>query len=102
MSGLRVLWPEDAVADDGDAVLDGPAILPFHADRAFRQWRFDVVARAQALYENRTCPACDYPVVEPIELDDPILNRKGLPIPGTATLVGFRCRGCRTEWSANR
>ncbi|MDZ4684217.1 MAG: hypothetical protein SH850_03955 [Planctomycetaceae bacterium] len=99
MSGLRVLWPEDAVMDDGATDLDQPAILPFRTERSQRDWRFDVVARAQALYENRTCPSCDYAVVEPIELGDAVRNRNGLPIPGTATLVGFRCRGCRCEWS---
>jgi len=102
MSGLRVLWPEEAVTDDDEAILDAPAILPFQAERSLRQWRSDVIARAQALYENRTCPECDYPVVMPIELGDAIRNRNGLPIPGTATLVGFRCRGCGCEWSVNR
>jgi hypothetical protein len=96
MSGLRVLWPEETVTDDA---FDEPAILSFHQERSQRQWRFDVVARAQALYDNRTCPSCSYPVVVPIELDDAVLNRSGRPIPGTATLVGFRCRGCRCEWS---
>lgn len=99
MSGLRVLWPDDVVTDDGLFAGDEPAILPFHTERSQRGWRFDVVARAQALFDNRTCPHCDYPVVIPIELDDAVLNRTGRPIPGTATLVGFRCRGCRTEWS---
>jgi hypothetical protein len=99
MSGLRVLWPEEAVMDDGPATLDEPAILPFRSERSLQHWRFDIVARAQALYDNRTCPHCDYPVVLPIELGDAVLNRKGQAIPGTATLVGFRCQGCRTEWS---
>ena len=98
MSGLRVLWPDEAVADN-ELSFDDPAILPFQSERSQQQWRFDIVARAQALYDNRTCPSCDYPVVVPIELDDAVLNRTGRPIPGTATLVGFRCRGCRCEWS---
>jgi hypothetical protein len=54
--------------------------------------------RARALAKNRTCRFCRHPQVEPIELADPQLGRGNLPIPGTASLVGFRCHSCRSEW----
>lgn len=98
MSDLRVLWPDEE-SQGNVATLEEPAILPFRSERSQQGWRFDIVARARAIYDNRTCPHCEYAVVVPIELDDATLNRTGQPIPGTATLVGFRCRGCRTEWS---
>ena len=98
MSTLRIVWPEAETAD-----VDGAAdamVLPFEDTRsASQRTQFNVVHRARALYANRTCPVCRYPVVLPIELDDAARNRCGQPIPGTATLVGFRCRGCRAEWS---
>ena len=45
-------------------------------------------------------PDRSHPIVEPIELDNGILNRNRMPIPGTATLVGFHCHGCQREWPA--
>ncbi|VAX36154.1 hypothetical protein MNBD_PLANCTO02-2686 [hydrothermal vent metagenome] len=59
----------------------------------------NVLDRARTLHINRFCPECGYPDVEPLELDDAIINRNSLPIPGTATLVGFHCNDCHTEWS---
>lgn len=100
MSALRVLWPDEEVAAGGVAIHE-PAVIPF-AVTSTRGARgeFDVVTRARALFDNRCCQTCGYPVVEPIELADGLKNRNGMVIPGTATLVGFRCCGCRAEWSA--
>jgi hypothetical protein len=99
MSALRIVWPDSDVAD-GDEFDTEPAVLPFHSERGFaRRFTPNVIDRARLFYDNRQCPECDYPVVLPIELHDAVLNRSGLPIPGTATLVGFRCRGCQAEWS---
>ncbi|GIX03479.1 MAG: hypothetical protein KatS3mg113_0485 [Planctomycetaceae bacterium] len=61
--------------------------------------REPAVERARLMFQNRRCPGCGYPIVLPIELDDAVIDRSGLPVPGTATLVGFRCQGCQTEWS---
>lgn len=117
MSALRVLWPEETLGQVGLAFVDGtdaeehetdgiPDVVPFasHSRQAVPRQsavenRFDMVTRARTLFENRSCPRCQYPVVEPIELADGFLNRNGMTVPGTATLVGFRCRGCRCEWS---
>ncbi|MBI1346412.1 hypothetical protein GC163_08985 [bacterium] len=100
MSRLRVLWP-DEVDTDGGVALEEPAVIPFGdaGEIAGHGPMFDVIERARLLYDNRCCPSCHYPVVEPIELADGVRNRKGQVIPGTATLVGFRCRGCRSEWA---
>lgn len=100
MSRLSVYWPEEANLTDYAS--DEPRILPFR--RAGQSPEspshyFDVVQRAKLLFSNRKCHECSYPVVEPIELSDAIKNRNGLAIPGTATLVGFRCCGCQSEWT---
>jgi hypothetical protein len=96
MSALRILWPDDTASAESDC---DPAILSFETAHAAARPHRNVIERARVLYGNRHCPVCRYPVVIPIELDDAVLNRCGQPIPGTATLVGFRCRGCRAEWS---
>jgi hypothetical protein len=90
MSALRVLWPSEDVAD---LEADEPDVVPL------RRQPLTVIDRARALYSNRRCPVCSYPVIVPIELNDAAINRSGLPIPGTATLVGFHCCGCHAEWA---
>ena len=62
----------------------------------------DVVSRARLLHRNSTCPTCGRATVDPIELDDALLNRSGLPIPGTASVVGFSCSACSHDWSTAR
>jgi len=57
------------------------------------------VTRAQAIHANRTCRECGRTTVVPMEFQDAALNRNLMPIPGTATLVGFACHGCGAEWS---
>ena len=102
MSRLSVYWPDEA--NSLLAATDESMILPFPKSRIASRLRFqpqemDVVTRARVLYANRSCQDCGYPVVEPIELHDSAVNMSGLSIPGTATLVGFRCHGCQNEWS---
>jgi hypothetical protein len=100
MSRLSVYWPEENQTNE--AAMSRPGILPFPSLR--REIKLgsapamDVVTRARVLFSNRTCQECRYPVVEPIELADSTMNRSGLAIPGTATLIGFRCCGCQHEW----
>jgi hypothetical protein len=79
---------------------DEPVILSL---KSYKQLLDDgkmnhVVDRARRIHNNNRCPHCSHPLVEPIELDDAILNRNRMPIPGTATLVGFHCHGCQREW----
>lgn len=103
MSRLKLFCPDGLEMDD--RVLreaSEPVILPFAAaDRYAKDYRLlDPLSRARTIYENRCCCNCGHPVVEPIELDDGILNRNRLPMPGTASLVGFRCQRCHNEWPA--
>ena len=100
MSRLSVYWPDEV--DSIEVSADEPMILPFPGSRrqlSVEAHPMDVVTRARALYANRKCHDCGYPVVEPIELSDSMVNLSGLSIPGTATLIGFRCQGCQHEWS---
>lgn len=100
MSHFRVVWPDEECQtedDDGGVIT---AVVPFSLpEMRHRSPRMNMVTRAQTLFANRSCPACHYPVVEPLELNDAAIDRAGLPIPGTSTLVGFRCAGCDAEWS---
>ncbi len=105
MSDLKIYRPrESEPARDGvghhESANDEPEVLSFamYADRVNRFRSLDVITRARFIHENRQCPYCHDPVVAPVELLDAILNRNNMPIPGTATLVGFRCDRCRSEW----
>lgn len=101
MSRLSVYWPdecEQAPVTKASVRM----ILPFHQPREPQSPRqFDVVSRARILFENRRCKCCGYPVVEPVELDDALVNATGLEIPGTATLIGFECQSCEATWPAS-
>ena len=102
MSRLSVYWPEEIYQQQDKT--DEPRILPFTArqrDLSTTGTPMDVVTRARVLFSNRACRECGYPVVEPLELPDSTLNLSGLAIPGTSTLVGFRCCGCDHEWSVD-
>ena len=100
MSRLKLFWPDGPAGqyeagDNGD-----PAILPFQkrVERGGRDWRNDALSRARCIQANSQCPVCRHPVTEPIELNDGIRSRSNMTIPGTATLVGFRCQRCGSEW----
>ena len=102
MSRLRVFRPEALGA--GERLLrvyePEPQVLSFETFAARKQARrvFSLVARARALHNNKRCPYCRHPIVEPVELDDAVVNRNRMTIPGTATLVGFHCERCSAEW----
>jgi len=99
MSRLSVYWPDECDSTMA-AGKNRPTILPFPRRHAVESGpRLDVIARARLLFANRRCRNCSYPVVEPLELDDAMTNSSGLEIPGTATLVGFRCQSCDAEWN---
>lgn len=103
MSQLRLFRPEriDAPHCDSDDAFE-PYVIPFapRSQRIARNRINDTVTRARILSANCRCPACRHPVTEPIELADGMYTRNNLPIPGTATLVGFRCTRCHVEWPA--
>ena len=55
--------------------------------------------RARVLLHNNCCPECTRHDIEPLELDNALISPKNrLPVPGTATIVGFHCNDCGTEW----
>lgn len=98
-SGFQVInrLPQDAEASKTRM------ILQFHRPgkangRPHIRQAMSIIDRARHLFENRTCPHCGYGVVEPRQLDDGIVDSANQIIPGTATLVGFRCEGCHLEW----
>ena len=106
MSHLKVYWPESVDEDAAEEVVmdDGnPAILRMSSFLADGPAKLDTVSRARAIRSNSRCPFCDTANVEPIELDDAVISpRSRLPIPGTATLVGFHCHACEAEWPVYR
>ena len=54
---------------------------------------------ARILQHNNCCPECAQHDVEPLELADAVISPKNrMPVPGTATIVGFHCNDCGTEW----
>ncbi len=57
------------------------------------------VDRARIIHDNAVCPECSALDVEPLELQDGMISpRNRMPVPGTATIVGFHCNSCETEW----
>lgn len=102
MSHLKVYRPAEGNRvfrfDDPE-----PATLPFkpyfqQRQKSRSRQMMNHIERARILHENRVCPTCNSPLVEPLELDDAVFNGSGMPIPGTATLVGFHCLQCHSEW----
>lgn len=85
--------PRFAVGTERPDVLSFAALVPRLGGRDAAP-----LNRAKALHRNRRCPSCGGPVVEPVVLNDGLRDGTGQYIPGTATLVGFHCRGCRSEW----
>lgn len=106
MSRLQLFCP----SEDADRVVPprthsrlaaAPAVIPFRSRRSLNASADPMIGallRAQTIRKNQSCPDCGHPVVVPIELNDAGLNRNGMPIPGTATLVGFHCNACASEW----
>lgn len=56
--------------------------------------------RAKHVNKNQCCPDCRRVGVVPLMLNDGRIDGSGRLVPGTATLVGFRCQQCTHEWSA--
>jgi hypothetical protein len=105
MSQLKLYRPLETGRVNGFDLADEedhePAVLPFKifADRLESRPMRDVVMRARVIHQNKRCPHCHHPVVEPIVLGARLATRDNQPVPGSGTLVGFRCHGCRFEWA---
>lgn len=116
MSRIKLYWPVEDESTYSDFERSQPvqretmvstedansAVLSFSAFALRRRPSrpADPAVRARIMHANRTCPDCGRSVIEPLELKDAALNRNRMPIPGTATLVGFHCHSCGTEWPA--
>jgi hypothetical protein len=115
MSRLKLYWP-----DAQDSISTSVASVPTEEHRIVAseepqavQFPFaslaarmrgpglvDIICRARKIHQNQCCQFCRSAAVDPVELQDALLNRNRLPIPGTATLVGFHCNACGYEWPA--
>jgi hypothetical protein len=102
MSRLKVYYGDDASFPAAVAAPADPVIYNYqsYAGRIGNSLLSEPTLRARALRTNDTCPHCRRSLVEPLELDDGMRTRNNLPIPGTATLVGFHCLNCHREWPA--
>ena len=58
-----------------------------------------VLDRARLIHRNRLCQCCGRPAVVPMQSEDMLMSRNGLPIPGSGTLIGFQCDCCSHAWS---
>jgi hypothetical protein len=105
MSVLKIYCPEETPSETTISQTETQSmILPFRR-RISRQPQLHqqtdwVLNRARILFKNQQCPACSSSAIEKLELRDGLLNRKNRLIPGTSTVVGFRCECCDTEWPA--
>ncbi len=104
MSILKIYYPEDTQTQPSTSLEAPPKmILPFNRGSLKKpqspqqDW---VLRRSQTLFNNHKCPDCSSSAVAPLELRDGLLNRKNRLIPGTSTVVGFRCDTCDSEWPA--
>jgi hypothetical protein len=78
-----------------------PVLLNFveHAAR-LRGVAQSQLHRARQIHAQCECPECRSALVVPLVLNDGRRDRSGEEVPGTSTLVGFRCDTCSTEWPA--
>lgn len=101
---LRLYEPpqEDAQVETKVELTEDRHVIPFRSHRraTIISGRITpAVDRAKILHDNAACPECSRHDIEPLELQDAAISPKSrLPIPGTATIVGFHCNDCGTEW----
>jgi hypothetical protein len=85
---------ENRWSDRIDGIGSATATCPLPANRL----TMDSLMRARVLHENRCCPRCRRGGVLPIDLGDGDNRHPSMPVPGSATLVGFFCTACGAEW----
>ncbi|NQV27803.1 MAG: hypothetical protein HQ518_25930 [Rhodopirellula sp.] len=111
MSDLKVYWPDsepataETLPDNGPAthnISSEPEIYSFAewVDKLHRPGSNPAALRAHRLNANQICPDCRRVGVFPLMLNDGRLDGSGRLVPGSATLVGFRCETCSHEWPA--
>lgn len=80
---------------------DEPVLLNFEEYSAsLRGQTKSQLRRARRIHAHCQCPECRSALIVPLVLNDGIRDQSGEEIPGTSTLVGFRCDVCSTEWPA--
>ncbi len=107
MSNLKVYWPEsesakvETIPADQEQTAE-PGIYSFAAwvEKLRRPDTNPAMLRARSLHANQACPDCRRVGVLPLMLNDGRLDGSGRMVPGSATLVGFRCEQCSSEWPA--
>lgn len=78
-----------------------PEVLSWRVMRRDGQPSYlEIINRSRMLHMHRRCHQCGRPTVQPLERDDATLGKNRLPVPGTATVVGFHCVYCQSEWTA--
>lgn len=127
---MRVIWPDELEGSQGgiaehpecaDALLcesgldAEPAILRFPAvwqrgseergsedgdPQGVRPEDQSPADRARLIHRNSFCRCCQRTLVSLILAEDGRRDGTGDFVPGTQTLIGFRCECCRSEWSA--
>ncbi len=108
MSDLKVYWPDSEPATT--ATESDPADIRTSSNEpeiySFAEWVDKLrspgwnpsVLRAKRLSSNQNCPDCSRASVMPLMLNDGRMDGSGRLVPGSATLVGFRCDSCSHEW----
>lgn len=94
--------PQEEVPQNKVELTEDRHVIPFRSPRraTIISGRITPPAdRAKILHDNAACPECSRHDIAPLELQDAAISPKSrLPIPGTATIVGFHCNDCGTEW----
>lgn len=97
---LRLYEPPEEISESEEP-FEPRDIIPMHRGRTtIISGRLTApVDRARIIHDNSVCPECTSLNIEPLELADAVISpRSRMPIPGTATIVGFHCNSCATEW----
>ena len=101
---LRLFAPDEQASTtvEHQSTQEWSDVLPFeHGRRSLIfSGRFQApVDRAKLISRNSECPECGHHDIEPLELADAVVSpRNRMPVPGTATIVGFHCNDCGSEW----
>jgi hypothetical protein len=99
MTGLRIYSGPEAVARASRlSERERPDVLPISRFVDRRPSARSPLSRAKALHANRCCRFCGSSQVDPVTLNDGMRDGSGQYVPGSATLVGFHCESCQTEW----
>jgi hypothetical protein len=99
MIGLRVYGgPEVPATSSRFADEDAPDVLSLARFVDRQAASRSPLSRAKALHANRCCRFCGSSQVDPVTLNDGLRDGSGQYVPGSATLVGFHCEHCRSEW----